>query len=419
MNLRPRPDEPDQSVTKPTVDLKDVAQRRFRLGVGSLIKELAPLFEPQDDIQRRAVEKGLKPVSFANYDYLGLGRDDRVRSAAAVATGNQGVGVGASRLAGGERQCHRALEENLSSFLGVGACLALVSGYLTNTTLISHITGKSDLIIMDELSHSSVIAGTRSGAGTTVTFRHNDLDDLVSILEERRGDHRHAIIIVEGLYSMDGDIPDLPRLLHIKRRFGCWLLIDEAHSIGVLGATGRGVCEHFGVDRAEIELTTGTLSKAMAACGGFVAGHQDVINWLRYTVPGFVFSVGMPPATAAAADMALTILQQEPERVQRLHQLSEYFVEGARRIGLSTGDAIGRGVVPVMLMDRNETIGASFSLLERGIYCPSIVQIGVPRDQPRLRFFISSSHTHAEIDAALAILADFMHAFRRKSAAAE
>jgi 7-keto-8-aminopelargonate synthetase-like enzyme len=268
------------------------------------------------------------------------------------------------------------------------------------------VLGARDLLLTDELSHNSIVAGAAGTRAEAVTFRHNDLDHLEAILAVRRAEHRHTLIVVEGLYSMDGDLPDLPRLLALKQRFGAWLLVDEAHSIGVLGRTGRGISEHFGADPREIDLIIGTLSKSLATCGGFIAAAQPVLDWLHYTLPGFVFSVGMPPPVAAGAAAALDILDAEPWRVMKLQANSRYFVETARALGLNTGPAAGHGVVPVFFRDNAQTVACAEALLAAGYYCPPIVQVGVPRDQPRLRFFLSAAHTQAQILGALETVAE-------------
>ena len=231
------------------------------------------------------------------------------------------------------------------------------------------------------------MSGAKSTVAETIIFRHNDLDHLDFLLRERRDNYRNVLIVAEGLYSMDGDIADLVRLVKIKESRKSWLLIDEAHSIGVLGADGRGLCEYVGVDPQRIDLIIGTLSKTLASCGGFVAGKAAVIEWLRYTLPGFVYSVGLSPVISAAAAAALQLMQQETWRLERLRQNAELFMDLAHEAGLDTGPAIGRGVVPILFSDSLETLAASRHLMVNGYYVPPIIQIGVPKDQPRLRFF--------------------------------
>jgi 7-keto-8-aminopelargonate synthetase-like enzyme len=327
-----------------------------------------------------------------------------VKAAASAALETFGVGALASRLVGGERSSHRQLEVGLAEFVGAEAALTLVSGYLANVTTISHILGSRDALFIDELSHNSIVSGAKSTVAETIIFRHNDLDHLDFLMRERRESFRNVLVVAEGLYSMDGDIADLARLVDVKERHKAWLLLDEAHSIGVLGADGRGLCEHVGVDPRRIDLIIGTLSKTLASCGGFVCGNAPVIEWLRYTLPGFVYSVGLSPVISAAAESALHLMQQETWRIDRLRANAELFVELAREAGLDTGPAIGRGVVPILFRDSLETLAASRHLMSHAYYVPPIIQIGVPKDQPRLRFFLSASHTEAEIKGVIDLL---------------
>jgi len=264
-------------------------------------------------------------------------------------------------------------------------------------SLINHLMFPRDLVLIDSLAHNSIFVGAHSGRFECQTFEHNNFDDLEAKLTENRDKYRDVLIVVEGLYSMDGDIPDLPRLVEMKNRHQSWLLVDEAHSYGVLGATGRGACEHFGIDPTEIELSVGTLSKSFVSSGGFVCASENVINMLRFSLPGFVYSVGLAPATVASANAALEVLKAEPDRVTRVKQKSRLFLDAARAAGLNTGDAIGEAVVPLLFETPMQTMMVSQVLMDHGIYAPPIVQVGVPKDQPRIRFFFSSEHRDEDI----------------------
>jgi 8-amino-7-oxononanoate synthase len=381
--------------------------RRARLAGGSILKKGNPWFAPLDRLQADAIKNGGTLVSFANYDYLGISDHPAIRQAAHTALDRVGVGALGSRLVGGERLIHAAFEEALAKFVGTEACLTLVSGYLTNLTTISHLLGKRDLILYDELSHNSIVAGVASSRATSVEFRHNDMEHLRYLLQEGRAKHRNCLIVVESLYSMDGDLVDLPEILNLKDEFGCWLLIDEAHSIGVLGKSGRGVCEHFGVDPKRIDLIIGTLSKTFVSCGGFICAQKLVLDWMKYMLPGFVYSVGLPPVIAGAAGAALELIAAEPQRVAKLQANASRFLEKAREAQLSTGPAEGYAIVPVMFPDMKTTMAASAHLLKNGIYAPPIVQMGVPKGLPRIRFFISARHTFEQIDRTVAALKTF------------
>ncbi len=381
------------------------ARRRLRLALKDYADGDNPWNRPVDRLRAECAARGRSFVSFANYDYLGLGDDPRVRQAAAGAALAVGPGTLGSRLVGGERALHGRLEAELADFVGAEASLVLVSTYLANASLVAHLVGPSDLVVADELVHSSLLAGLAASKARRLAFRHNDLDHLDALLEEHRQDSRRCLVLAEGLYSMEGDLPDLARLLAIKERHDAWLLLDEAHSLGVLGATGRGLAEEAGIDPARIDLIVGTLSKTFVSGGGFIAGRADIVKWLRFTLPGFVFSVGLAPPVAAAGLEALTILRGEPERLARLRVAGRRFLDGARSRGLDVGPSSGRAVVPVLFRDADVTMGVSQALLDEGIYCPPIVNIGVPRDMPRLRFFLSAAHDAADIDRALDVTA--------------
>jgi 8-amino-7-oxononanoate synthase len=384
--------------------LSDYASKRFRLAGKAVLDFGNPFFAPIDRLGQDAERRGKPFVSFANYDYLGLATHPRVKAESAAALESLGVGALASRLVGGERSTHQLLEEELASFLGTETSLSLVSGYLTNLTTITHLMAGRDALFIDELSHNSIVSAAKSSGAAVVVFRHNDLDHLDELLANNRENYRNVLIVAEALYSMDGDIADLPRLVEIKERHQAWLLVDEAHSLGVLGATGRGICEHAGVDPNRVDLIIGTMSKTLASCGGFIAAKRSITDWMRYTLPGFVYSVGLSPVIVAAARAALQLMQDEAWRIERLARNAEMFRDCARQAGLDTGPAIGRGVVPILFASSQETMLASQHLLEQGFYCPPIVQIGVPKDQPRLRFFISASHTEDDIRRVIAAL---------------
>jgi 8-amino-7-oxononanoate synthase len=386
--------------------------RRARIALaGSAIFDIGnPWFAPLDRLQAEAKRDGRAFVSFANYDYLGLADHPAVKNAAHSAVDKLGVGALGSRVVGGERLIHTDFEEALAKFVGVDACLTLVSGYLTNLTTISHLMNARDVILYDELSHNSIISGILGSKAKSVAFRHNDMDHLQSLLKESRSNHRNCLIVVESLYSMDGDIANLPELLTLKDRFGCWLLVDEAHSIGVLGKNGRGLSEHFGEDPRRIDIIIGTLSKTFASCGGFICAQGLVLEWMRYTLPGFVYSVGLPPVIAAAAQAALEVIVAEPERVATLQRNAQRFLTKAQEAHLATSSAVGEGIVPVLFPDLKSTMEGSAFLLKHGIYAPPIVQMGIPKELPRIRFFISARHKSEDIDRTVSALESFFAA---------
>jgi 7-keto-8-aminopelargonate synthetase-like enzyme len=262
-----------------------------------------------------------------------------------------------------------------------------------------------DLILFDAFSHNSITVGANLSGAARRPYRHNDLDDLEKILIQTRQKHDRVLIVVEGLYSMDGDIPDLPRLIEIKKRHGAWLMVDDAHALGVLGQTGLGVFEHFRSDPADIDIWMGTLSKTLSGCGGYIAGNHALIEILRYFASGFMFSVGMSPPVAAAASRALELMLEEPERVARLHENGRYFLKAARAAGLDTGLSEGFSIIPVIIGDSLRTVKLCNLLMENGIFTIPVTYPGVPMQEARIRFFITSEHTKEQLQTAIDITA--------------
>jgi 8-amino-7-oxononanoate synthase len=371
------------------------------------------LHEARAGSQTRIAGKSI--LNFSSYDYLGLNEHPDVVQAAKAALDRYGISASASRHVAGERPVHRALEHALADHYGVEDSLVLVSGYATNLGVIGHLVGSKDLLVHDALSHNSIVmGGTLSGAARR-SFAHNDLDSLDQMLAATRNKFERALIVVEGHYSMDGDYPDLPRLLEIKARHDAWLMVDEAHSLGVLGRRGYGIAEHFGVDPRRVDIWMGTLSKTLAGCGGYIAGCKELVDYLRLTVGVFVFSVGMPPVIAATAHKALEVLHREPERVARLQHNAAYFCSLARARGLDLGTAAGTAVCPVMVGDSLPTVVLSQRLLERGVNALPVTHPAVPAKSSRLRFFVTAMHTRAQIETAIDVTAEELANVRERA----
>jgi 8-amino-7-oxononanoate synthase len=345
---------------------------------------------------------GRRVVNFASYDYLGLNGDRRITRAVAQAAERWGTSVSASRITSGEREAHRALEAALARLYGVEDAVAFVSGHATAVSTIDALVEQGDLVLHDSLIHNCIVAGARMSGAARRSFPHNDLDALESLLHAERARHSRVLIATEGLFSMDGDGPDLARLVELKNRYGCWLLVDDAHGLGVLGQTGRGIFEHAGVDPREVDIWLGTLSKTLVSCGGYVAGSKALVELLKCVAPGFVYSVGMPVPAAAAATEALGIMLAEPERVARLRANGARFLAQAKACGLDTGASWGAAVTPVIVGDTLRTVMLAQRLLQRGINAFPVLPPGVPEATARLRFFVSSEHDEAQIDAAVA-----------------
>jgi 8-amino-7-oxononanoate synthase len=381
---------------------------RMQRAAADLLGIPSPFFRTHEQ-RAGAVSRieGREVINFASYDYLGLNGHPAVAAAAKAAIDEFGTSVSASRLVAGERPFHAALEQRLAEFHGVDDAIVFVSGHATNVAAIGQITGPADLILHDSLIHNSVITGAQLSGAQRRAFPHNDLDTLEAILATERDRWQRVLIVVEGLYSMDGDTIDLPRLVAIKQRFGAWLMVDEAHALGVLGPTGRGVAEATGVDPRQVDLWMGTLSKTLASCGGYIAGSEPLVEYLKVMASGFVYSVGMAAPLALAALTALELAMADTDgRVARLQANSRHFLDSAQAAGLDTGLAQGHAVIPIILGDSLKAVMLSNRLLERGINAAPIVHPAVPEKSARLRCFITSEHRRDQIDHAVAVIAE-------------
>ncbi len=349
---------------------------------------------------------GQSLINYSSYNYLGLSGDPRVNSAAQSAISQYGTSVSASRVSSGERPLHRQLEQGLAQFLGTEDCITYIGGHATNVTTIGHLFREKDLILYDALSHNSIREGCRLSGATMIEFPHNDWQALDQLLCEHRRHYEKVLVTIEGVYSTDGDLAPLPDFIRVKTAHKAMLLVDEAHSIGVLGKTGRGVGEHFEVVAASVDLWMGTLSKTFASCGGYIAGCAALVEYLKYTAPGFVFSVGMSPANAAAALESLRIIQQEPERVKQGQERSQLFLSLAKDHGLNTGDSHDSPVIPVIVGEPYKAVQLCHTLFQQGINVQPMVYPSVPYDAARLRFFVSSLHTEEQIRHTVQTIAD-------------
>lgn len=282
----------------------------------------------------------------------------------------------------------------------------MVSGYATNLGVIGQLLRRKDLLIYDSAIHNSVLMGGVLSGAARRSFPHNDLDALDRMLEQFRRKFERVLIVVEGVYSMDGDYPNLPRLIEIKKRHQAWLMVDEAHALGVLGPNGRGLAEQFGSDPTDVDIWMGTLSKTLVACGGYIAGTSELIYYMKSLAGAFVYSVGMPPLLAAAAEAALAIMHREPQRTARLKHNATLFLELAKKRGLNTGNATATAICPIMTGDSIPAAILSQKLFERGINVQPVMYPGVPAKEARLRFFITSAHSASDIETAIEVTAE-------------
>lgn len=350
----------------------------------------------------RARRRGRPLVSFSCNDYLGLSRDPRVISAAVDATHRYGAGAGASRLVTGNHPLYDALEHRLAAFKGGhGQAVVFGSGYLANLGIIQVFAGSRDLVLVDELAHSCLLAGAAVSQARTVTFRHNDVEDAAAKLANHRGAYRHCLLVTEGVFSMDGDRAPLRELAAIASRFDAWLLVDDAHGFGVLG-DGRGAT-HAHAPSVEVPLSMGTLSKALGAYGGYLCASEPVCDLVRNRARSFIYTTGLPPGTVAAALASLDIIEHEPARVAAPLERARLFTSA---LGLADAES---AIVPVVLGSAARALEASAALERAGFLVTAIRPPTVPQGTARLRFAFSALHTSEDVLAVAAAVSPFLH----------
>jgi len=372
-----------------------------RLGIGN------PFFKLHEGIAGATTQIGGREyINYASYNYLGFSGHPDIAEAAKTAIDCYGTSVSASRLVSGERPIHRELEQAIAKAYGVDDAIVLVSGHATNVTTIGYLFGSKDLILHDELVHNSILQGITLSGARRLPFPHNDWAALDKILAAQRHHFERVLIVLEGIYSMDGDYPNLPRFVEIKHKYKTFLMVDEAHSFGVMGKTGLGIREHFELDGGCVDIWMGTLSKSLAGCGGYIAGEMALVEHLKFLAPGFLYSVGMSPPLAAASLAALKCMQREPERVTVLQERGQFFLEQAKLVGIDTGTSTGLAVIPAITGSSIRAARLSAALFERGINVQPILYPAVPEKSARLRFFVSCQHTEAQIQQTVQMTAE-------------
>lgn len=374
-----------------------------RLGIDN------PYFKTHDAVAGAVTQiAGREYINFSSYNYLGFAGHPLVNKAAKAAIDRYGTSASASRLVSGERPVQQELESELANLYGVDAAIIFVSGHATNVTTLGYLFGPKDLILHDSLIHNSVLEGIRLSGATRRSFEHNNLDGLETLLKELRHKFERVLIVTEGLYSMDGDTPDLPKLISLKQQYKALLMVDEAHALGVLGQTGQGSHEYHGIKGKDVDIWMGTLSKTLASCGGYIAGSQALIDLLKYGAPGFVYSVGLSPVLAATSLAAFKLLQSEPDRVQRLQNHANSFLSVCQAAGVDTGLAEGHAVVPAIVGSSTKATKISNKLFELGVNVQPIIYPAVEERAARLRFFLSAMHTDQQIDYTVKTLASLI-----------
>ena len=393
---------------EPVTRVRDMEEYKIFLGRIAPFEETGnPYFLCNDSpLRDKSLYEGREILNFSSYNYAGMsGRPETIR-AAQEAAAHYGCSASASRLLGGEKPIHKKLEAAIAAWKHTEDAVVLVGGHSTNVTFVGNFCGAKDLILYDVLAHNSVHEGTRLSDAESRPFPHNNYEALENILRQCRDQYEKVLIVVEGVYSMDGDIAPIPEYVRIKKKYGCFLMVDEAHSSCVLGDTGGGVDEYFGLDGRDIDIKMGTLSKGLGTCGGYLAGDHDLVEYLRYNLPGFVFSVGISPPLAAATMEAIRLLQEDPSIMASLHRNIRVFREEAKKRRLNTCLAGETAVLPILVGGDEEAYLLSTKLLEKGVFAPSAVYPAVPRGKARLRFCVISEHTPEQIVFALDTLVE-------------
>jgi glycine C-acetyltransferase len=344
---------------------------------------------------------GRDVINLASNNYLGLTTHPKLREAALDAVRKYGAGSGAVRSVSGTMTLHMELEERIAAFKRVEACVVFQSGFAANAGTVSAILGPDDHIISDELNHASIIDGCRLSKAKIHVFPHKDTAAADRILGELSGAGGRKLLITDGVFSMDGDIGPLPALVEVAEKYGAIMMVDDAHSSGVLGENGRGTIDHFDV-HGRVHIQVGTLSKAIGVLGGYVCGSRDLIEFLYQRARPFVFSTSHPPAVAAACLAAFDVLEQEPERIRMLWENTAYFKKGLKDAGFNTG-ASESPITPVMVGEAKEALVLSRQLFESGVLATGIGFPTVPRGKARVRTIVTATHSRAELDRALEV----------------
>jgi 8-amino-7-oxononanoate synthase len=396
----------DATMVRDGIDarLAEFVQRRAAVKGANRYFYLQPTVGPVNHRVRMA--DGREMIMLASYSYLGLIGHPRIERAAVEAVETYGSGAGGVRLLTGTNDLHERLEARIAEFTKREDSCVYSSGYVTNIAIITGLTGPGDLILMDKLDHASIVDGALLSGAKWRTYRHNDMDHLGKLLRKAREDSTVGTILVaaDSVFSMDGDVMDLPATKALCECYGARLMVDEAHSIGSLGATGHGIEEHFDMV-GSIDLKMGTLSKSIPSIGGYLAASRDLIDYQKHMSRPFIFSAALPPASSAAALEAFNVIEDEPWRVSELHRIQARYASGLKAQGWDTMDST-TCVVPVLVCDEDKTLDLTRMLFDRGVFVCPIVHPAVPRGSDRLRTCLMATHTDEDIEQVLSAFAE-------------
>ena len=341
---------------------------------------------------------GHKVLMFGSNSYLVLTNHPKVIEAAVEATRKYGTGCAGSRFLNGTLDLHLALEKELAEFVGKEEAIIYSTGFQVNLGVVSCVTGRNDYILCDELDHASIVEGRRLSFSTAAKFKHNDMEDLERELQKCNPDSV-KLIVVDGVFSMEGDMANLPEIVRLKKKYNASIMVDEAHGLGVLGRQGRGTCDHFGVTE-DVDLIMGTFSKSLAAIGGFIASDASVINYLRHNSRSYIFSASNTPAATAAARAALHIMKTEPERIQHLWDVTNYALTSFRQLGFEIGNT-STPIIPLYVRDMDKTFQVTTMLFEEGVFVNPVVPPACSPNDTLIRFSLMATHTKEQVDIAI------------------
>ena len=367
-----------------------------------MAKGVYPYFREIEGKQGTEVEMGGHHVlMFGSNAYTGLPGDERVIEAGVQALRKYGSGCAGSRFLNGTLDLHTKLERELAEFVGKDEALCFSTGFPVNSGVIPCLTGRQDYIICDDRDHASIVDGRRLSMSTCLKYKHNDMQDLENQLKKCRPESI-KLIVVDGVFSMEGDLPDLPKIVELKHKYNATIMVDEAHGIGVFGRNGRGVCDHFGLTN-EVDLIMGTFSKSLASIGGFIAADSTIINWLRHNARTYIFSASNTPAATASALEALHILQQEPERIEALWDVTRYALKRFREEGFEIGETESP-IIPLYVRDPEKTFVATARAFEEGVFINPVIPPACAPQDTLVRVALMATHTHEQVDRAVKAL---------------
>lgn len=345
--------------------------------------------------------EGRNILMFGSNAYTGLPGDDRVVAAAAEALQKYGTGCAGSRFLNGTLDLHVQLEKEIADFIGKDESLVFSTGFTVNSGVIACLTGRNDYIIRDDRDHASIVDGCRLSMSQNLKYRHNDMEDLEKQLQKCEPE-AVKLIVVDGVFSMEGDLAKLPEIIRLKKKYNATVMVDEAHGIGVFGRNGRGVCDHFGLTK-EVDLIMGTFSKSLASVGGFIAADSSLINWIRHNCRTYIFSASNTPAATAAARMSLHILLQEPQIIERLWAVTNYALKRFREEGFEIGDTESP-IIPLYVRDTVRTFEVTKRAFEEGVFINPVIPPACAPQDTLVRVALMSTHTNEQVDRAVKAL---------------